>query len=173
MSFRKRTCKWKARPFSMPLFNCVKKEKNRDCTYSEKRRPVKKEQRQTQNESYVCKYILQFRDAGAFTTDLYISELLPHIVKTLPWPWVNHPEYIYWNIEVTQSCPTLCNPMDYTYSPPGSSVDGILQAGILEWGCHVLLQGIFPTQGSNPDLPHCEADTLPSEPPGKPLAEKL
>ena len=22
-------------------------------------------------------------------------------------------------------------------------------------GCHVLLQGIFPTQGSNPDLPHC------------------
>ena len=22
-------------------------------------------------------------------------------------------------------------------------------------GCHFLLQGIFPTQGSNPDLPHC------------------
>ena len=22
-------------------------------------------------------------------------------------------------------------------------------------GCHVLLQGIFPTQGSNPGLPHC------------------
>ena len=22
-------------------------------------------------------------------------------------------------------------------------------------GCHALLQGIFPTQGSNPDLPHC------------------
>ena len=32
---------------------------------------------------------------------------------------------------VTQSCPTLCNPMDC--SPPGSSVGGILQAGILEW----------------------------------------
>ena len=28
-----------------------------------------------------------------------------------------------------QSCPTLCNPMDY---PPGSSVHGILQATILE-----------------------------------------
>ena len=26
--------------------------------------------------------------------------------------------------EVTQSCPTLCNPVDY--SPPGSSVHGIL-----------------------------------------------
>ena len=32
---------------------------------------------------------------------------------------------------VTQSCPTLCDPMDC--SPPGSSVPGILQARILEW----------------------------------------
>ena len=32
---------------------------------------------------------------------------------------------------VTKSCPTLCNPMDY--SPPGSSVHGISQARILEW----------------------------------------
>ena len=32
---------------------------------------------------------------------------------------------------VAQSCLTLCNPMDY--SPPGSSVRGILQARILEW----------------------------------------
>ena len=31
----------------------------------------------------------------------------------------------------TQSCPTLCNPMDY--STPGSSVRGIFQARILEW----------------------------------------
>ena len=34
--------------------------------------------------------------------------------------------------EVTQSCPTLCDPMDC--SPPGSSVHGIFQAGVLEWG---------------------------------------
>ena len=34
--------------------------------------------------------------------------------------------------EVTQSCPTLCNPMDY--SLPGSSVHGIFQARVLEWG---------------------------------------
>ena len=33
--------------------------------------------------------------------------------------------------EVTQSCPTLCNPMDY--SLPGSSVHGIFQARTLEW----------------------------------------
>ena len=32
---------------------------------------------------------------------------------------------------VTQSCLTLCNPMNC--SPPGSSVHGILQASILEW----------------------------------------
>ena len=32
---------------------------------------------------------------------------------------------------VIQLCPTLCDPMDY--SPPGSSVHGILQARILEW----------------------------------------
>ena len=33
--------------------------------------------------------------------------------------------------EVTQSCLTLCNPVDC--SPPGFSVHGILQARILEW----------------------------------------
>ena len=34
--------------------------------------------------------------------------------------------------EVTQSCPTLSGPMDC--SPPGSSVHGIFQARVLEWG---------------------------------------
>ena len=34
--------------------------------------------------------------------------------------------------EVAQSCPTLRNPMDC--SPPGSSVHGIFQARVLEWG---------------------------------------
>ena len=33
---------------------------------------------------------------------------------------------------VAQSCPTLGDPMDY--SPPGSSVHGIFQARVLEWG---------------------------------------
>ena len=33
--------------------------------------------------------------------------------------------------EVTQPCPTLCDPMDC--SPPGSSVHGIFQARVLEW----------------------------------------
>ena len=34
--------------------------------------------------------------------------------------------------EVAQSCPTLCDPMDC--SLPGSSVHGIFQARVLEWG---------------------------------------
>ena len=40
---------------------------------------------------------------------------------------------------VAESCLTLCEPMDC--SPPGSSVHEIFQAGILEQGCHFLLQG--------------------------------
>ena len=34
--------------------------------------------------------------------------------------------------EVAQSCPTLSDPMDC--SPPGSSIHGVLQARVLEWG---------------------------------------
>ena len=84
-------------------------------------------------------------------------------------------------VKVTQSCPALCDPMDYT-------VHGILQVRILEWvvfpfsgieprssallvdslsaevqgkpkntgiGSLSLLQRIFPTQGSNRSLLHC------------------
>ena len=39
--------------------------------------------------------------------------------------------------EVTQSCPTLCDPMDY--SLPGSSVHGIFQERVLEWVAIALL----------------------------------
>ena len=35
-------------------------------------------------------------------------------------------------------------------------------------GCHFLLQGIFPVQGCNPGSPAFPADSLLSEPPGKP-----
>ena len=34
--------------------------------------------------------------------------------------------------EVAQSCPTLRDPMDY--SLPGSSIHGVFQARVLEWG---------------------------------------
>ena len=58
--------------------------------------------------------------------------------------WDTHTLSAYWHIPerhsyrrgmcvclVTQLCPTLCHPMDY--SPPDSSVGGILQARVLEW----------------------------------------
>ena len=51
-------------------------------------------------------------------------------------------------VKGTQSCLTLCDPVDYT-------AHGILQVRILEWVAYPLLQGIFPTQGSNPGLLHC------------------
>ena len=54
---------------------------------------------------------------------------------------------------VAQSCPTLCDPMDC--SPPGSSVHEDSPGRNTGVGCHALLQGIFPTQRSNPGLPHC------------------
>ena len=62
--------------------------------------------------------------------------------------------------KLLQLCPTLSDPMDY--SPPGSSVHGVLQARILKW--IVLLQGIFLTQGLNPHLSrllHWQAGPLP------------
>ena len=54
---------------------------------------------------------------------------------------------------VPQSCPTLCDLMDY--SPPGTSVHGDSPGKNTGVGCHSLLQWIFPTQGSNPVLWHC------------------
>ena len=56
----------------------------------------------------------------------------------------------YW---VSQSCLTLCDSMDC--SAPGPSVSGDAPGKNTEVGCHALLQGIFPTQGLNPRLPHC------------------
>ena len=62
----------------------------------------------------------------------------------------------------TRSCLTLCDPMDW--SPPGSSVHEIFQARTLEWVAISSLQGIFPTQGSNPcllRLLHWQVSSLP------------
>ena len=54
---------------------------------------------------------------------------------------------------VTESCPTLCDPVDC--SPQGSSVHGNSPGKNIGVGCHSLFQGIFPTEGSNPGLTHC------------------
>ena len=54
---------------------------------------------------------------------------------------------------VAQSCPTLCDPMNC--SPPGFSVQGDSPGKNTGVGCHALLEGMFPIQGSSPGLPHC------------------
>ena len=68
-------------------------------------------------------------------------------------------------VKVSQSCLTLCNPMDC--SPPGSSIHGILKARILEW-IAVLFSQDLPNPGIEPRSPALQADSLPSEPPGMP-----
>ena len=71
-------------------------------------------------------------------------------------------------VKVTQSYPTLCDPMDYT-------VHAILQIRILEWAVFFLslLQGIFPSQGSNPGLPHCMWILYQLSHKGSPMADKV
>ena len=69
--------------------------------------------------------------------------------------------FLQWLLQfssVTQSCLTLCYLMNCSW--PGSSIHGISQARILQLSCHFLLQGIFPSQGSNPHFLHRQADSL-------------
>ena len=73
-------------------------------------------------------------------------------------------------VRTLQSCPTLCNPMDY--GPPGSSIHGDPPDKNTGVRCHfLLLRGIFPTLGSNPlllHIQHWQVDSLPLAPPRKP-----
>ena len=47
--------------------------------------------------------------------------------------------FTYIKVKVAQSCPALCDPTNY--SPPDSSVHGILQARILEWVAFLFSRG--------------------------------
>ena len=60
-------------------------------------------------------------------------------------------------VKVVQSCPTLCDPMDYM-------VHGILQARILDW----VSPGDLPNPGIEPRSPALQEDSLPTKPQGKP-----
>ena len=72
---------------------------------------------------------------------------------------------------VTQSqcCLTLCNPMDCRL--PGSSVHGILRQA--HWnGLPFPSPGHLPDPGTEPRSPTLQADSLPSEPLGKPFQQE-
>ena len=66
----------------------------------------------------------------------------------------------------TQSCPTLCNPIDC--STPDIFVHGILQGKNTGVGCHFLLQGLFLTQELNLSLLLWQEDSLPLSQLGSP-----
>ena len=71
---------------------------------------------------------------------------------------------------VTQSCPSLATPWTIAHQAPlslGSSRQGT------RVGCHFLLQGIFPTQGLNPGLPHCKQILYPLSRQGSPMNTEL
>ena len=69
----------------------------------------------------------------------------------------------HYDVKVTQSCPTLCNPMDC--SPPGASVHGILQARYWS-GLSFTSPGDLLNQGVEPGSPAWQMDSLPPELPG-------
>ena len=98
----------------------------------------------------------------------FVLHIWPLNTQTL-----NHLFWYIWNLlllfnsesEVTQLCPTLWDPMEC--SLPVSSIHGIFPGKNTGVGCHFLLQGISPTQGSNWGLLTFQIDALQSEPPGK------
>ena len=65
-----------------------------------------------------------------------------------------------------QSCWTLWDPLDC--NTPGSSVPGDSPGENIRVGCHALLQGNLPTPAIEPRSPVLQADSLLSEPSGKP-----
>ena len=70
--------------------------------------------------------------AGSISTSFHSPEKLRQESDTFP-SWL--PYFLSHTAAAAkslQSCPTLCDPMDC--SLPGSSVPGIFQAGVLEWG---------------------------------------
>jgi len=96
--------------------------------------------------------------------DHFFSRLTIQVKQSIP---LHFPSYslVYLKLlkvkrKVAQSCPTLCDPMDYT-------VHGILQARILEWVAVPFSRGL-PNPGIEPRSPTLQVDSLPAELPGKP-----
>ena len=77
--------------------------------------------------------------------------------------------HLHWipqaRVLVAQLCLTVCYPLDC--SPPASSVNGILQARIVE----IPSPGDLSDPGIEPESLALWAESLPFEPPGKPQAK--
>ena len=66
--------------------------------------------------------------------------------------------FILVSLQVAQSCPTLCDPMDCGL--PDSSIHGIFQARVLEWVA-ISFSRRSSQSKSNPGLPHCRQTLNP------------
>ena len=90
-------------------------------------------------------------------------------------------ERIFQNLQINQCDSVSCSVVSDSVTPHGLQPSKLLcpwdsPGKNAEVGCHSLLQGIFPTQGSNPGLLHWQADVyffflFTTEPPGKPLKD--
>ena len=106
--------------------------------------------------SVLCVYLAQTPIVANILNSNYCSSLLacPSFSLNLDtFQEMNHVLFILYPCAVclvTQLCLTLCDAMDC--SPPGSSVHGDSPGKNTGVDCHAFLQGIFPTQGSNPGL---------------------
>ena len=85
-----------------------------------------------------------------FSRQEYWSGLLFPTPGDLPDPGIEPESLVLCCAKSFQSRPTLCDNIDC--SPPGSSVPWNFPGKNTGVVCHFLLQGIFPTQGSNPCL---------------------
>ena len=89
-----------------------------------------------------------------YTQTYYI--FLIHLAVKGPLKWKSN-SLSYVRLFATPSTPIS------PWNSPGQSTD------VGQNISHSLLQGIFPTQGLNPGLPHCKVNSLPAEPPGNPM----
>ena len=106
-------------------------------------------------------------DTSAMLCDLKDQCLKKIILRKLPRKtsqhlvgmWPQNSINLAWQTdrEVAQLCPTLCDPVDY--SPPGSSIHGILQARVLEWVA-ISFSRDLPDPGIEPRSPTLQADAL-------------
>ena len=98
----------------------------------------------------------------------------PALIKDRPRKWLL---WLIWLLcacaKSLQSCLTLCNPVDW--SPPGSSVHGILQAWILEWVAISFSRGSFQSKDwTHISCGSCVAGRFfTAEPPEKPLCVNM
>ena len=99
---------------------------------------------------------------SGFKSILYVNCIV--LSKSLKM-WV-----IYLNMILHSADSYLCDPMDC--SPPGCSVPEDSPGENTGMGCHALLQGIFPTQGSSPGLLHCRQILYQLSYESKPLSGK-